>query len=146
MVALILMNIFYFDSIWLSLSFDNISFPFLFARTIFALSWLIVILNLADRYLNKKSRVVKTLNELVLPFYIIHYVVLAIVGFYIVQLEILVISKLFLISLAAIIVLLFLIRELNALRFIFGMQVTKKKRIARFFKKKKISKDEPISE
>jgi len=95
---------------------------------------------------------VKTLNEFVLPFYIIHYVVLAIVDFYIVQLEIFVISKLFLISLiflislAVIIVLLFLIREFNALRFIFGMQVTKKKRIARYFKKKNVSKDESVRE
>ncbi len=147
-VALILMNIFYFDAIWLSPSFDNIAIPLLFIRIVFSLSWLIVILNLAERYLNKKSKTVKTLNELVLPFYIIHYVVLGIVGFYIVQLDFLIISEfllIFLISLVVIIPLLFLIREFNVLRFIFGMQVPKKKSIIRFIKKKKASKNESVS-
>ncbi len=147
--ALILMNHFYFDAIWLDPSFDYISIPFHLTRVIFSWSWLIVILNLADKYLNKKSKTVKTLNELVLPFYIIHFVVVSIVGFYIVQLEFLVISEfllIFLISLVAIILLLFLIREFNALRFIFGMQVPKKKSITRFFRSKKTSNDEPVSE
>jgi len=142
--ALIFMNSFYFDAIWLDLSFDSISILFHLARVIFSWSWIIVILNLADKYLNKKSKAVKTLNEVVLPFYIIHFVILGVVGFYIVQLEFLVISEfllIFLISLVVIIALLFLIREFNVFRFIFGMSVTKKKSIARFFKKKKSSND-----
>ena len=146
--ALICLNIFYFDTIWLDPSFDSISIIFHLARVIFSFSWIIVILNLADKYLNKRSKVVKTMNEMVLPFYIIHFVVLSVVGFYIVQLDFLVISKfmlIFLISLVAIFLLLLLIREFNALRFIFGMSITKKKSISRFFKKKEISKEEKAS-
>ncbi len=146
-VALIFMNSFYFDAIWLDPSFDNISILFHLARVIFSWSWIIVILNLADKYLNKKSEAVKNLNEVVLPFYIIHFVILGVIGFYIVQLEFLVISEfllIFLISLVVIIALLFLIREFNVFRFIFGMSVTKKKSIARFFKKKKTSNDEQV--
>lgn len=143
--AIILMNHYFFDAIWLDTSFDYISILFTLARVIFSWSWLIVILNLADKYLNKKSKTVKTLNELVLPFYIIHFVVVSVVGFFIVQLDFLVISKfllIFLISLAAIILLLIIIKEFNALRFIFGMSVTKKKSITRFFEKKKVANNE----
>jgi surface polysaccharide O-acyltransferase-like enzyme len=141
-IALILINNFYFDAIWLDPNFDYMSFLFILARVVFSWSWLIIILNLADKYLNKKSKAVKTMNELVLPFYIIHFVVVSVVGFFIVQLDILVVSKfllIFLISLAAIILLLFLIREFNAFRFIFGMQVPKKKSFTRFFKKKTLN-------
>ena len=137
--ALILMNRYFFDAIWLDTSFDYISILFTLARVIFSWSWLIVILNLADKFLNKKSKTVKTLNELVLPFYIIHFVVVSAVGFYIVQLEFLVISEfqlILLVSLVAIIILIFIIREFNVFRFIFGMQVPKKKSLTRFFKKK----------
>lgn len=89
------------------------------------------------------------MNELVLPFYIIHFVIVSAVGFYIVQLDYLVISEfllIFLISFVIIVPLLLLIRELNATRFIFGMSVTKKKSLTRFFKKKKTPNDEPVSE
>ncbi|NPD90305.1 MAG: acyltransferase [Asgard group archaeon] len=148
-VALILMNIYAFDTIWLDPSFDYISVLFLLARIIFSWSCLIIILNLGDKFLNKKSKTVKTLNELVLPFYIIHFVVVSAVGFYIVQLEFLAISEyllIFLISLVGIISLLLLIREFNVLRFIFGMRVKKEKSISRFFKKKKTSEDKLVSE
>ncbi|MHA1591829.1 MAG: hypothetical protein ACTSUP_05115, partial [Candidatus Heimdallarchaeaceae archaeon] len=86
---------------------------------------------------------------LVLPFYIIHFVVVSAVGFYIVQLDYLVISEfllIFLISIAIIIPLLLLIREFNALRFIFGMGIKKEKSITRFFKKKKTTTDESVIE
>ncbi len=139
-IALILMNHYYFDEIWLTLGLTTVKIPFLLARVIFAWSWLIVILYLGNKYLNKESKAVKKLNELVLPFYIIHFVVLGIVGFYVVQFEFLVISELliiFIISLAAIVILLLIIREFNLFRFIFGMSVTKKKSISRFFKKNK---------
>ncbi len=146
--ALICMNIFYFDSIWINSDYSTVEVMFTLSRVIFSWSWLIVILNLANKYLNKKSKAVKTLNELVLPFYIIHFVVVSVVGFYIVQLEYLVISEfllIFLISFVVLIPLLLLIREFNVLRFIFGMGVTKKKSIARFFKKKNASEDEPVT-
>ncbi len=139
LVATIVLDIFYFEIIWLTPGFKSIIIPFLLVRMVFAWSCIIIILNLADRYLNKKSKVVKTLNELVLPFYIIHFVVLGIVGFYIVQLELHIISEMlliFLISLVAIIFLLIIIREFNALRFVFGMQVSRKTSIIRFFKMK----------
>jgi len=143
--GLIFSNIYYFDTIWLTPGFHNIEIMFILFRMIFAWSWLVVILVLGDKYLNKKSKIVKTLNKFVLPFYIIHFVVVSVVGFYIVKLDFLVISEfllIFLISFVVIIPLLFLIRELNALRFIFGMGITKKKSIARFFKKKKTTNDE----
>ncbi|MGC9779538.1 MAG: acyltransferase [Candidatus Heimdallarchaeota archaeon] len=143
--SLVTMNYFYFDIIWLIPGFYNIEILFLFARMIFAWSCLVIILYLGERFLNKKSNAVKTLNELVLPFYIIHFVIVNVVGFYVIQLNWQIINEFLLITLisfVAIIPLLFIVREFNALRFIFGMGVTKKKSIARFFKKKKTTNDE----
>lgn len=142
LVVLILLNKFYFEEIWINSEFEFIIIPFMMIRVIFAWSWLMVILFLGRKYLNKESKAVKTLNELVLPFYILHYVITNIVGFFIVQLDFPVISEFLLIlviSLVGIMLLLLLIREFNLFRFIFGMQVSEKKRITRFFKKKKPS-------
>jgi surface polysaccharide O-acyltransferase-like enzyme len=147
-ISLILMNIYNFNDIWLTVDFTTVKIPFLLARVIFTWSWLIVILYLGDKYLNRESKIVKNLNEMVLPFYIVHFVVLAIVGFFIVQSNLMAISKFFIIfgiSLVAIVLLLLLIREFNVFRFIFGMSITKKKSLSRFFKKKD-SVDEQIKE
>lgn len=144
----IILNIYYLEEIWMTPGFTGLEIPFIFARVIFSWSCIIIILYLGDRYLNKKSKAVKTLNELVLPFYIIHFVIVSAVGFYIVQLDYLVISEfllIFLISIIIIVPLLLLIRELNATRFIFGMSITKKKSLSRFFKKK-TTDDESISD
>lgn len=149
MGILIFSNIYYFDLIWLIPGFQNIEIMFLLFRVFYSWSVLIVILFLGEKYLNKKSKAVKTLNDFVLPFYIIHFVLVSIVGFYVVQLDFLVISEyllIFIISLAIIVPLLFIIRELNALSFIFGMKVSKEKSIARFFKKKKTTTDESLIE
>ncbi len=145
----ITLNKFFLEEIWVNEVFSNIRFLFILARAIFSWSCLIIILDLGDRFLNKKSKIVKTLNEFVLPFYIIHFVIVSVVGFYIVRLDFLAISEyllIFLISLAIIVPLLFIIRELNVLSFIFGMKVSKKKSIGRFFKKKKTNDVENVSE
>jgi len=145
----ITMNALFLEEIWINSSFSTLAIPFIFARVVFSWSCIIIILYLGDRFLNKKSKAVKTLNQLVLPFYIIHFVVVSAVGFYIVQLDYLVISEfllIFLISIAIIIPLLLLIREFNALRFIFGMGIKKEKSITRFFKKKKTTTDESVIE
>jgi len=145
----ITMNAFFLEEIWINSSFSTLAIPFIFAQVVFSWCCIIIILYLGDRFLNKKSKAVKVLNELVLPFYIIHFIVVSAVGFYIVQLDYLVVSEfllIFLISIAIIIPLIFIIRELNALRFIFGMSVKKQKSLARFFKKKKTTADELVIE
>ncbi|MHA1200359.1 MAG: acyltransferase family protein, partial [Candidatus Heimdallarchaeaceae archaeon] len=111
-VALICMNIFYFDAIWVNSDYTIIEVMFTLSRVIFSWSCLIIILNLADRFLNKKSKTVKILNELVLPFYIIHFIVISVVGFFVVQLNYPIIIEfllIFLISIVAVIPVLFLI-------------------------------------
>ncbi|WP_455462979.1 acyltransferase family protein [Candidatus Hodarchaeum mangrovi] len=112
-------------------------------RTIFAWSGLIIILFTGYSYLNKDSKLRKSLNELVLPFYILHQTVLITLGFFIIQFNEGILIKYILIitsSFACIFILLLIIREENTLRFLFGMRPKQEKSIRRFFRRiKKIS-------
>ena len=93
-------------------------------------SWLILILGLASKHLNFNHKSRKFLNDNVMPFYILHQTIMVIIGFFVVQTGLIIILKYLIISIvsfAIIIALVMIIRQLNILRFLFGMSLKKKK-------------------
>jgi len=93
-------------------------------------SWLIVILGLASKHLNFNHKSRRFLNEIVMPFYILHQTIIVIIGFFVVQTNLIIILKYLIISIvsfAIIISLVLIIRKVNILRFLFGMSLKKKK-------------------
>ena len=93
------------------------------------IAWLTLILGLANKYLNKKYDKLNFLNEIVLPFYILHQTIIVVIAFFIVGLEGIVIVKyLLLVAIAFPITLglVLLVRTNNVTRFLFGMRLKKK--------------------
>ena len=65
-----------------------------------------------------------------MPFYILHQTIMVIIGFFVVQTGLVIILKYLIISIvsfAIIIALVMIIRQVNILRFLFGMSLKKKK-------------------
>jgi len=88
--------------------------------------WVIAILSFGRKLLSFKHRYLKISNELVLPFYILHATVIVVMAFYVVGLNLSVIAKYVIIvsaSFAVISILLLPIRQINVLRFLFGMKL-----------------------
>ncbi len=98
-------------------------------RSINTWAWLIVILSIGIRYLNRNSRVLRSANEATLPFYVLHHPVIAMIAFYVVSWDIGILPKwlmLMTLSLALILaVYALLIRPVNPLRWLFGMNPRK---------------------
>jgi hypothetical protein len=94
-------------------------------------SWIIVILGLASKYLNFNHKSRRFLNEIVMPFYILHQTIIVIIGFFVIQTSLIILLEYLIISIvsfAIIIALVLIIRKVNVLRFLFGMSLKKKKR------------------
>jgi hypothetical protein len=92
-------------------------------------SWLIVIMVSASKHLNFNHKSRKFLNENFMPFYILHQTIIVIIGFFVVQTDLLIILKylgICITSFAIIIALVMIIRQVNILRFLFGMSLKKK--------------------
>lgn len=92
---------------------------------LFGWSVVILLLGLGSKYFNKDNKARKFLNELVLPFYILHQTVLLIVGYYVIPLSLSTGIKYLIIlsgSSAIIVTLLMIIKYINLLRFLFGMR------------------------
>ncbi|NPD90306.1 MAG: acyltransferase family protein [Asgard group archaeon] len=92
---------------------------------IFGWSLVILFLGLGSKYFNKNNRVRKFLNELVLPFYILHQTVLLVVGYFVIPLAFSAFVKfviIFFTSLAIIVILLMIIKYINPIRVLFGMR------------------------
>jgi len=90
--------------------------------------WVMTIIGFGRRLLNFNHRYLKTSNELVLPFYILHETVIVAIAFYAVNLKLLVILKFLIIVLASFIIinlLLLPIKHIKILRFLFGMNPKK---------------------
>lgn len=90
--------------------------------------WVTAILGFGRKLLSFNHRFLEISNELVLPFYILHQTVIVVIAFYVVGLNLIVIEKYLVIvlaSFAVIGVLLFPIRKINLLRFLFGMRLRK---------------------
>ncbi|MGA2158244.1 MAG: acyltransferase [Dehalococcoidia bacterium] len=88
--------------------------------------YILTILGYARRYLNFSNRFLAYANEAALPFYIFHLTVIVAVGFFVVQWNIGIWAKYLLITVFsfAVIVLIyeFIIKRVNAIRFLFGMR------------------------
>ncbi len=87
--------------------------------------WIIFILSIGHKRLNFNHRYLPIGNELVLPFYVLHETVIIAIAFYVVGFELIVILKYLLIvitSFVIISIILVPIRQINALRFLFGMR------------------------
>ncbi len=89
------------------------------------------ILGFGRRFLAFKHKLLGLLNELVLPFYILHQTIIVAIAFFVVSLNLSAIEKYLIVilaSLAIVSVLLLPIRQFNVLRFLFGMRSKKGKR------------------
>jgi len=91
--------------------------------------WVVTILGFGRKLLNFNNRFLKTSNEFVLPFYILHETVITAVAFYVVGLNLIVMGKYLIIILASFAIISLLlapIGQINQLRFLFGMKLKKK--------------------
>ncbi|MHA2392787.1 MAG: acyltransferase family protein [Promethearchaeota archaeon] len=96
---------------------------------IYVWSWLIVILGLGSKYLNFNHKSRRFLNDIVMPFYIIHQTIIIIIGFVIVRLDLIIFLKYLIISSLSFVIimgLVLIIRRINILRFLSGMSLKKK--------------------
>ncbi len=91
--------------------------------------WVITILSFGRKLLSFNHRYLKFLNELVLPFYVIHETVIVAMAFYVVSLNLIVILKYLIIVLASFAIIstsILPIKQINTLRFLFGMRYKRK--------------------
>lgn len=88
--------------------------------------WLLAIFGFGSRYLMFNNAILKYANEAVLPFYILHQMVIVIFGFWMMAWELGVTTKYLLLSsvsfLTIMLVYEFLIRRIKLMRFLFGMK------------------------
>ncbi|MFX1495764.1 MAG: acyltransferase family protein [Promethearchaeota archaeon] len=130
-ILLSILLIFFLDDIFYDPQFKFSDFLFTVTRGIYGWCWIIVLFNFGSKHLNFNSKSRKFLNEIVLPFYILHQTIIIIIGFFIVKLDLIILAKYFIISslsLAVIIGLILIIRKVNILRFLFGMSLKKLKK------------------
>jgi hypothetical protein len=91
--------------------------------------WMVAILFLGRKFLSFNHKFLGFSNELVLPFYILHQTAIVAVAFFVVGMTTIVMVKYLIIAFAAfaiISLLLIPIRQINVLRFLFGMRPKKK--------------------
>lgn len=100
-----------------------------FAGALATWTWLIFIISMGMKYLNRESYYRQQLNEAVLPFYILHQTVLLLIGYLVVQWNwsswgkwgLIASSSLF----VCILIYMLAIRPYNPMRFLFGMERNK---------------------
>ena len=91
--------------------------------------WVMTILGFGRKLLSFNNRFLEISNELVLPFYILHEAIIVVIAFHVVGLNLIVMGKYLIIVLASFIItslLLVPIKQINMLRFLFGMRLRKK--------------------
>jgi len=119
-----------FTILWVFFPLNN---AYLYFSIRFLSGWcfLIALLGFGSKYLNQDHKSLKLLNDIVLPFYILHQIVIIVVGYYIIGLDLSVLGKYLIISSISLVIILALvmgIRKVNPLRFLFGMRMIKKKK------------------
>jgi hypothetical protein len=90
--------------------------------------WMVALLFLGRKFLSFNHKFLGFSNELVLPFYVLHQTAIVAVAFFVVGMTTIVMVKYFIIfslSFAIIAILLIPIRQINVLRFLFGMRLKK---------------------
>jgi hypothetical protein len=106
---------------------------FAFFKCLNILSWMLVALGYAKRYLDYNSRALAYTNKAVYPFYILHQTVLIVIGYYIIQLKIGLGTKYFFIVLGTYLITMliyeFIIRRLGFINVFFGVKGESKREI-----------------
>jgi len=96
---------------------------------IYAWSGILVILGIGSKHLNFNHKSRRFLNDIVMPFYILHQSVIVIIGFFVVQLDFIIFAEYLIISTVSFVIvmgLVMIIRKVNILRFLSGMSLKKK--------------------
>jgi peptidoglycan/LPS O-acetylase OafA/YrhL len=108
----------------------RLEFPVLILLMFYGWSMMIVLFSAAIRYLHSYNpKILKLLNEIGMPFYILHQTVMITVAWVVIQLDLLYPIKYIIIifvSLGIILGLIAIVRQINALRFIHGMRLKRK--------------------
>jgi len=115
------------------LSFGSLPYILLMPlRSLCSFLWIISLLGIGMRLLNFNNKILKYCNEAVLPFYILHHVIIVVIGYYIVKLELGIGLKFVIIGVLSLIAIMaiyeFLVRRFNLLRFLFGMKLLKQQK------------------
>ncbi|UCH20641.1 MAG: acyltransferase family protein [Deltaproteobacteria bacterium] len=101
----------------------------MFVRALRSLCWIVAILGFGSRFLNFNNRFLRYANEAVLPFYILHQMIILTIGFFVVRWTLGIAPKYIItviLSFTAIMAVYEpLIRRFNLLRFLFGMRLKK---------------------
>lgn len=96
--------------------------------------WIIGVLGLGRRFLDFNNKFLAYGNEGVLPFYILHHTVIYIIGYHVIQWSSGISIKFFIIAIISFAMIMaiyeILIRRINVLRFLFGMRLKKKPKVA----------------
>jgi glucan biosynthesis protein C len=88
--------------------------------------WVTAILGFGCKHLSFDHKYLNVMNELVLPFYILHQSVIVAIAFYVVGFDLIAIEKYLIVVLVCfpiIAALLYPISKINLLRFLFGMRM-----------------------
>jgi len=114
-----------------SLTHDSLLFDIIFIIfwPLNCFCWLISILSYASKNLNKNNKSLKSLNEILLPFYIVHQTIIIVIAFYIISFEANIFIKYLLLVVIAFSLTIgstILIKRINILRFLFGMHFKEK--------------------
>lgn len=96
--------------------------------------WIVTFLGMARKFLSFSNRFLSYANEAVLPFYVLHHMVIIGVGSYVIQWDIPVLAKyLLIIAMSFTIIMLlyeFVVKRTNVTRFLFGMRTKRRSRPA----------------
>jgi glucans biosynthesis protein C len=92
-------------------------------------AWILFVIGIGIKFLNRTNSFYGYAVEIILPFYILHYVVLRFVSFYIVRWHTGIAVKFFSLAFASLVMIVVLyevfVRHLNIMRFLFGMKIRK---------------------
>ncbi|MGB2983368.1 MAG: acyltransferase family protein [Candidatus Bipolaricaulia bacterium] len=108
------------------------SLQFILFQSIFGigtLSWIVFLMSMGAKYLNKKSNLLTYASEAVLPFYIFHQTVILSIGWFVIRWNMGVLPKLLIVIVTSFAATLILydafVRHSNVMRFFFGMRPKK---------------------
>lgn len=91
--------------------------------------WILGLTGMGGRILNFRNKALTYCNEAILPFYILHQTILLVIGFYVIHRNMGILSKYVIITTSSMLIIMalyeILIRRVNALRFLFGMRMTR---------------------
>jgi len=108
------------------------SLQFILFQTIFGigmLSWIVFLMSMGAKYLNKKSNLLTYASEAVLPFYILHQTVILCIGWFVIRWNMGILPKLLIVIVTSFAATLILydafVKHSNVMRFFFGMRPKK---------------------